>query len=200
MKRILLSLATIAMVLSTTVGATAAWYSDTETSNGNTFTAGSLNLTVDENDGTNVVKWTVGPMVPGNQPKGTFTLANTGNVAGYLDLENIAVKSYENGIIEPETAAGDVSDSEGELEDVLNLRLSTDLNCDGWINGSDVTFFNGKVGTIASSYDQNILIPAGGSACITGIYDWWTTTDDNMAMTDSFDLDITFELSQTTGQ
>lgn len=200
MKKILLSLAMIAMVSTAAVGATAAWYSDTETSNDNTFTAGSLNLTVDGNDGINKVKWTVGPMVPGNQPKGTFTLANTGNVAGFLDLENITVTSQENGIIEPETEAGDSTTPDGELEDVLNLRLFTDLDCNGWIGTGDTTFFNGKVGTIASSYDQNISIPAGGSACVTGIYDWWSTSDDNKAMTDSFDLDITFELGQTTGQ
>lgn len=200
MKQIALSIAMIALVASVAVGATKALLSDTETSNGNTFTAGSLNLTVDGNDGINTVKWNVGPMVPGNQPKGTFHLANTGNINGYLDLENIVVTSLENTIIEPETEAGDVSDPEGELEDVLNLRLFTDLNCDGWISTGDTTFFDGKVGTIASNYNQNISIPAGGNACVTGIYDWWSTPDDNKAMTDSFDLDITFELGQTTGQ
>lgn len=176
------------------------YFSDVETSNDNTFTAGSLNLTLDGNDGTNVVKWAVGPMVPDNQPKGTFVLANTGTVAGYLDLENIVVTSKENNIIEPEAAAGDVSDPEGELEDVLNLRLFVDLNCDGWISAGDTTFFNGKVGTIASSYDLNVLVPAGGSVCITGIYDWWSTPDDNKAMTDSFELDLGFELGQKTTQ
>jgi len=200
MKKILMSLAMIALVASVAVGATRALFSDTETSNGNTFTAGSLNLTVDGNDGINTVKWNVGPMAPGNQPKGTFHLANTGNVNGYLDLENIVVTSHENTIIEPETEAGDVTDPKGELEDVLNLRLFTDLDCDGWIGAGDTTFFNGKVGTIASGYDQNISIPAGGSACITGIYDWWSTASDNQAMTDSFDLDMTFELGQTAAQ
>lgn len=176
------------------------WFSDTETSNTNTFTAGSLNLTLDGSDGTNVVKWVVGPMVPGNQPKGTFTLANTGTVAGYLDLENIVVTNQENDLIEPEASSGDVTSSVGELQDVLNLRLFVDLGCDGWISTGDVVFFNGKVGTIASNYEQNVLIPAGGTACITGIYDWWSTPDDNKAMTDSFELDLTFELGQTTGQ
>jgi len=200
MKKIILSLAMIAMVSVVTVGATKAWLSDTETSFNNTFAAGSLNLTVDENDGTNTVKWTLSNLVPGNQPKGRFILENTGTIDGYLDLENIVVTSHENGIIEPETEAGDTTNTEGELEDVLNLRLVTDLNCDGWISVGDTTFFNGKVGTVASNYDLNVLIPAGGRVCVTGIYDWWLTVDDNKAMTDSFDLDITFELSQTDTQ
>jgi len=139
-------------------------------------------------------------MVPGNQPKGTFTLANTGTVAGYLDLENIVVTNQENDLIEPESSSGDVTSSVGELQDVLNLRLFVDLGCDGWISAGDTIFFNGKVGTIASNYEQNVLIPAGGTACITGIYDWWSTPDDNKAMTDSFELDLTFELGQTSGQ
>ena len=196
MKRIILGVFAISLALALAVGATVAQFSDTETSNGNTFTAGNLDLTVDGNNGVNTVKWTVGSLRPGNQPKGTFNLANTGSLAGYLDLTNILVTSHENVIIEPETEAGDVTDPEGELEDVLNLRLFIDLNCDGWISVGDTTFFNGYVGTIASSYDLDLSIPAGGNACITGIYDWWNTADDNKAMTDSFDLDMTFDLGQ----
>jgi predicted ribosomally synthesized peptide with SipW-like signal peptide len=200
LKRIVLAVLTIALVSVVAVGATVAKLSDTETSNDNTFTSGTLDLTVDGNNGINTVKWTVGPMKPGNQPKGTFQLANAGNLAGYLDLENIVVTSSENGIQEPEAEAGDVTDPEGELEDVLNLRLFHDVDCDGWIGAGETVFFNGKVGTIASGYDLNISIPAGGNSCITGIYDWWDTPDDNKAMSDSFELDMTFELGQTTGQ
>jgi len=196
LKRILLSVFAISAVLALVAGATVAQFSDTETSTGNTFTAGDLDLTVDGNNGVNTVKWTVGPMRPGNQPKGTFHLANEGNVGGYLDLESILVTSHENVIIEPETQAGDVTDTEGELEDVLNLRLFHDIDCDGWIGTGETVFFNGKVGTIVSSYDLDYSIPAGGNTCITGIYDWWDTADDNKAMTDSFDLDVTFDLGQ----
>ena len=194
---ILASLAVIAALVG--IGAFA-WFSDVETSNDNSFTAGSLDLVLDGNNGTNVVKWTVGPMRPGNQPKGTFKLENKGTLTGYLDLENITVTSAENEIIEPEANAGDVTDTIGELQDVLNLRLFYDADCDGWIGTGETVFFNDKVGTIAASYDQNIPISAGGYTCITGIYDWWSTPDDNKAMTDAFELDITFELGQTTGQ
>ncbi len=47
MKRILLSLSMIAFVGAIAAGATGAWFSDTETSTGNTFTAGSLDLKID---------------------------------------------------------------------------------------------------------------------------------------------------------
>jgi predicted ribosomally synthesized peptide with SipW-like signal peptide len=171
------------------------WFSDVETSN-NTFVAGSLDLSLDGNNGTNVVKWSVGPMVPGSHPKGTFVLANNGTIAGYLDLENITVSNLENGIIEPEAVAGDNTDSEGELVNIVDLQLFQDLNCDGLFDPDDIEFFNGKVGTVASSFDLNIPMSSGETICISGIFDWWSSPDDNMAMTDSFNLDITFELGQ----
>ncbi len=47
MKKIIVSLAIIAVVGAIVVGATTAFFSDTETSTGNTFTAGSIDLKVD---------------------------------------------------------------------------------------------------------------------------------------------------------
>lgn len=47
MKKIILSLSLIAIVAVVAVGATTAFYSDTETSSGNTFTAGAIDLKVD---------------------------------------------------------------------------------------------------------------------------------------------------------
>jgi len=47
MKKILLSLSVVAAVSAVVLGATTAFYSDTETSTGNTFTAGAIDLTVD---------------------------------------------------------------------------------------------------------------------------------------------------------
>ena len=47
MKKIILSLSMIAVVAVAVAGATGAFFSDTETSTGNTFTAGAIDLTVD---------------------------------------------------------------------------------------------------------------------------------------------------------
>jgi predicted ribosomally synthesized peptide with SipW-like signal peptide len=49
MKKILLSVSVIAVVAAVVIGVTTAFFSDTETSTGNTFTAGSLDLLVDSN-------------------------------------------------------------------------------------------------------------------------------------------------------
>ena len=50
MKKILISLSIIGAVAAIVVGATTAYFSDTETSKGNTLTAGTINLTVDGED------------------------------------------------------------------------------------------------------------------------------------------------------
>ena len=47
MKKILVSVSIIAAVAAVVVGATTAFFSDTETSTGNTFTAGSIDLKID---------------------------------------------------------------------------------------------------------------------------------------------------------
>jgi hypothetical protein len=158
-----------------------------------------LDLKLDGGD-VNVVKFTVSNMVPGNQPKGTYVLSNVGSVTGYLDLESINVTDYENGRTEPEIEAGDVSDGVGELSSVVNLRLFVDYGKDGWISVGDNVFFNGKVNTLPSSFNLNETIAAGGSLNIVALFDWWSTANDNLAQSDSFVLDIGFELGQTPGQ
>jgi predicted ribosomally synthesized peptide with SipW-like signal peptide len=52
MKKIILSFAAITLVAAVAIGATTAYFSDTETSEGNTFTAGSIDLTVNDDNGT----------------------------------------------------------------------------------------------------------------------------------------------------
>ena len=205
MRKILLSILTIALVVTATAGATRAQYSDTETSTGNTFTSGSLDLDVDGNNGTNTVKFTVTGMKPGSQPKGTYHLNNVGSIPGYLDIENISVTSNENSCVDPESDAGDSScgnpgAGEGELQDVVNLRLFEDNDCDGWIGAGETVFYNGMTGSVAGNYERNKQINAGGFTCVTAIFDWGSTADDNKAMGDDMTLNLTFELAQTTGQ
>lgn len=195
---------TLLLVLALASGlvGTGALLSDTETSNGNTFTAGTLDLAVDGNNGANTVKITVGNIAPGFQRIATWKLDNLGSLPGYIDLEGITVTSYENDCIEPEIEAGDIAgDPEGELEDVLGLDAFIDeAPSNGWFGAEDIKFHSGKVAGVANNYDLNLAIPAGGTKYITAQFNWWSTADDNKAMGDSFTLDITFELAQKASQ
>lgn len=203
MKKILLSLTTLVAVSALVITATRAYFSDTETSTDNTFSAGSIDLNVDGAN-TNSVKFTISNMKPGDQPTRNWTLSNVGTINGYLDLENILVTSQENDCLEPESEAGDTtctpSLGSGELQDVINLRLYLDKDKDGYWSTGDIMIYNGKLGNIAGNYDQNELIAVGSDVRINAVVDWWSTGDDNKAMGDGATFDMTFELGQTTGQ
>ncbi len=200
MKRILLSLVLIAAV-SAAVVSTGAYFVDRETSTGNTFNAGNLDLKVDGGD-VNVVKFTTGMLSPGSQPNGTWKLENVGNVAGYLDLHNIVVTDDENGRIEPEVEAGDPTEGVGELSSVLDCRIMLDQNGDGWLQTGDVILYEGKASGIPADLESNISIPAGGTVYINAIFNWFDNGEvaDSRAMTDIMNLGLKFELGQTTGQ
>ena len=203
-KKILISLLAIGVVAAVAIGATIAYFSDTETSIGNTFTAGVLDLNVDGGN-TNVVKFNVANMRPGNQPKGSYILANVGSINGYLDLENISLTDNENGCVEPEIEAGDTTcgnpgAGDGELGSLVNLRLFVDRNGDGWISASDTVFYNGPAGSVPTHFELDEPINAGSSTKIVALFDWWSSVNDNKGQNDSMVLDMTFELSQTTGQ
>ena len=90
MKKILLSLSTIAAVAAIVVGGTMSYFSDTATSTGNTFTSGTMDLKLsndNNNYGDDVTEtWNVSNMVPGGTPYvSTLYMKNTGSVdADYL--------------------------------------------------------------------------------------------------------------------
>ena len=86
MKKILISSSIIAVAAAVVIGATTAYFSDTETSTGNTFTAGTLDLKLWDGDSwENGVSGTVviGNMAPG-VPSGNFNvyIRNFGSMPG----------------------------------------------------------------------------------------------------------------------
>ena len=79
MKKIILSLAVIAVVAVVAVGATRAYFSDTQTSTGNTFSAGTIDIAI---NGTNATSWAgnynVGDLKPGETGNINFNIQNVG--------------------------------------------------------------------------------------------------------------------------
>lgn len=201
--KLISSILILALALIGIVGATAAYFSDTGTSNGNTFTAGSLDLKVNGTD-ENVRLFNLSDLhpeyfvVPGNQPHSEYEITNTGTIKGYLNIKNIVVTNEERTCIGPEIAAGDDPVSlVGELGDFLNLRLWIDTNGDGWISAGENKFFDGRINTLPASFLLNMDIPAGGTVKVIGVIsDWWSSSTDNLAQTDSVNIDLTFTLDQ----
>jgi len=121
-----LTLAALVVVAMIAVG-TFALFFDTETSTGNTITAGTLNLTADvtgggsvsgsktgSGDGVNQYL-TISDALIGDTGTITFTLANTGSAPGTLTIVSTGT-SDENTIWEPEAAAGGVTNGSGNGE------------------------------------------------------------------------------------
>lgn len=121
-RRIFLSLMVIAIAAALVAGATTAYFSDVESANG-TLTAGTLDLRVNDKDG-NVALFNLDNIYPGYSTSGYITLSNVGSLSGILKITSVSVENKENGLTEPEIEAGDKSDKEGELGDLVKIKLT----------------------------------------------------------------------------
>ena len=201
MKRILVSLMTMALVSALVGGGIYAYFNDTETSTGNTFTAGTLDLNLDGGN-TNVVKFTVDDVKPGDSSGGTWTVANVGNIPGYLDLESIGVSEAIGTTTEPELADEVPPGTDtAQLGNYLMVHIFIDANNNGsWDMGETDIFGTdaapAAISGIAGSYALDLSLTAsGGTNYITLLWSVGTTVD-NRIQGDSVTLDITFELQQ----
>ena len=107
MKKIILSLAAIVFVGAAVAGATGAFFSDVETSTGNTFTAGALDLKVDDvqhydglvcnNITAGIFQWALeNPQIPSARPElvgtpcdGTWTLTDLGPAHKFFNFSDV---------------------------------------------------------------------------------------------------------------
>ncbi|MBV0901878.1 hypothetical protein [Haloarcula salina] len=80
--------------------------------------ADSLDLAVDGRS----VLIRVADLTPGDGSTGSVVVRNSGSMSGTLGVSNASVSDDENGLQEPERAAGDTNAS-GELSDHLRVRL-----------------------------------------------------------------------------
>lgn len=108
MKRILMSVLVIGAVSVTAFGATSAYFTDTETSTGNTFTAGTLDLTLNETGGAPI---NLTNMQPGDMSSGTITVTNVGSLAGWLGAKSAYVE-VDGDTNAPDGTGADMSDDE----------------------------------------------------------------------------------------
>lgn len=156
MKRILLSLIIIVLASSTAVGATRAYFSDTEDINNNLFTAAKLDL---ELGAPLTLPFAVSDVVPGLNGNGTVRLTNvSGSIPGRLSITWTKTVDNENDLIEPETQSyprpagcsagtttGDYAGNGGELDFFLQLAPFIDVNKDGTFNTGDYQLaYNGQ--------------------------------------------------------
>jgi predicted ribosomally synthesized peptide with SipW-like signal peptide len=222
-RKILLSVMVIALAGALIGGGVYAYFSDTEASAGNTFTAGTLNL-VPSTSGTGPAeKYTVteggdgvnGKVVfttlaPGDSGSITWTLENDGNLDGILTMAS-DVTFEENGSNEPEDAvANNNGGGNGDLDEYMGVRLER-----------DGTYILGDASHYVPFSDLEAALDAESESLVasdtlTYVLEWAIASDvkgagadeefgtaddvevdDNIIQSDKATLDITFTLTQT---
>ncbi len=201
MKKILFSL--MAVLLSVgLIGAAFAYFSDVETSTGNTFTAGTLNLKVDSSDPGPINTFAVTKTFGGDFGWKDWVLKNTGNLAGSLDITFSNLVDAENGVNEPEDADTDEDGTvaepgtNGELAEVLALLIYIDEDGDNaYLLGTDTLVYGGVASGIVGEKLSNYAMVNGYDKSIR--IEWSIAASvDNEIQSDSAGFDIGFELLQ----
>jgi spore coat-associated protein N len=202
-KKILFTLMAVALCLGL-VGGAFAYFSDSETSTGNTFTAGTLDLKVDT-DPTSGVTWSDDPlptlnsiteidnminnMAPGDSISGDFGIKNDGTITGVADFTLTVTADDDNGLTEPES---DVDSTGGSGEGELSANIDVVLT----YNGAAV--YSGTLaGMSGNTYDAPSSIAGGATAS----WEYTISIDSgvgNIIQSDTCDIDIEFSLDQDT--
>ena len=207
-------------------GGTYAYFSDTETSTGNSLTAGTLNLvsTVSGTAPADATKYTLtaggdginGNVVltrvaPGDNGTIVWTLNNSGTLSGNVTMassnvtftDGVAAVDPESGVTVPHANNGG---SNGDLDEFVGVKLQ---RASTYILGDATTYvpFSGLQAILAA---ENQSIGAGGSLAYT--FSWSVATDivglggstalnalvdDNIIQGDSATIDIAFTLTQS---
>jgi predicted ribosomally synthesized peptide with SipW-like signal peptide len=162
MKKIAISLGIIGVVAAIVVGGTIAYFSDTETSTGNTFTAGSIDLGIDNTSYYNgkespTTTWSLSYDLDDQQgpgPDGAYLFFNFSDLKpGDWGEDTVSLHVDSNNawacVYMELTANDDVSSKEPELDagdevedsaDDLDGELAQELNFFFWIDDGDNVF------------------------------------------------------------
>lgn len=183
MKKILGSVGVLAVVGALVLGATGAFFSDTETSTGNTFTAGAIDLTVDSNATYNDVAYAAGTwgqneglditnekffsfvdLKPGDMGENTISLHVDNNPA--WACANITITSDEDvTCTEPEIGAEGAGVCVPGTTNAFNGEIGETLSLAWWADDGDNILQSDETNTLffMSGAKLNDLLAAGGA-------------------------------------
>ncbi|WP_083523467.1 TasA family protein [Methanofollis ethanolicus] len=215
--RVLYGVMGIALVALFIGGGTYAYFSDTETSTGNTFSAGTLNLSVGSDS---TLPFAFDNLKPGDTGvlADPWRINNTGTIAGNLTITCGEIINNENGLTEPEESVdftGGVL--EGELGANLTVAFWIDSNANNTLDTGDYYLrvdgdrieFNNEENALPddafaplNEYSEkswaNLATIAGGASAGTFHveYDLPGPTTGNDVQSDTCTFDLIFKLEQ----
>jgi len=214
MKKILGLTVAAMLVMGLVGGGTWAFFSDPETSTGNTLSAGTLDLQVDSGDVT-VNTLNVTAAYPGDSGSGSTTLDNVGSLAAELDIafgsvtntESVGSTEYESDVI----GGGGV----GELGAQATFAFYVDVDQSGTWTAGDIGLSANSTGTLYLQPGNSLEYQALDSYSSDSFDNVYTgtmaaaasddfiilyqvpTSADNTIQGDSLSMDVTFTLEQT---
>jgi predicted ribosomally synthesized peptide with SipW-like signal peptide len=222
MKKIIFSLAIIAAAAAVVIGGTIAYFSDTETSTGNTFSAGSLDLRFQADgkaapfadvNGAALFDTTAFPLLsdmkPGDKGERTVKLWVDNNPScGTVGIN--VTEDKDNLCTEPELVdeSGCKNDDLGELNDQVNFAVWADPNCNNILDTEESILVHGPL-TGSKVYSIGELPISEATAKCYGIaycFGTWNGTScdgsivNNASQTDSFKADIIINALQKRNQ
>lgn len=175
---------------------TVAMLSDTE-SDSATVSAGTIDLQLDGDDQT-VQFLTEADITAGAAGTATVDVANSGSRTGQIIVEVAALRNYENGLVNNEGSeddtGGDPGQGNGELQDYFEVAASFADGTTLW-TGYDTIAAKLSTGTV---YETGYQLASGDTG--TFELDWQLPNNvSRVVQSDSIELELSFELRQTTG-
>ncbi|MBP9819247.1 SipW-dependent-type signal peptide-containing protein [Candidatus Woesebacteria bacterium] len=206
-KKILLTIVAIGgLVTIGGVAVTSALFTDTETSGTNTFTAGTLNMTVGGTDGSAFENFTLTNLGEDGQVTGgkTWTIVNNGSIPGELTLSMNDLVNDDNNCNEPEAIVDNTCGAgEGELGANMTASILLDTDTTDGTPGVQVVstdLATSNIGEYASQWVTNagtvVIPPNGGQVNVT--MNWATdpAAYTNVIQSDSLAFGLQFDLVQ----
>ena len=180
-KKILAGIVVVGILALAIGWGTYSYFSDTETSSGNTFSAGTLDLKVNGIDDPLPVFFNVGNVKPGDSGSVSIQLSNTGSLTGEAILKFTNVVDNPGTTPEPE-----ILPDMGELSENLCIMI--------YVDSREV----GPAGPLAMIADQPIhLGPLGPGQSISLTIKWHIPSGvGSVIMGDIVTFDIEFSLVQ----
>ena len=215
-KKILVSLSVIAAVAAIAIGGTIAYFSDTETSAGNTFSTGVIDIKIDEQNPW-TESWNIKDMKPCETGYITFNIQNPGDNPVNVWKTVTVTETIDTPINEPECVYGggawDATNKacdithytpKSNLQDWMNYDLSVfvpiaDNKDGGWWQTIYKDEDNKRVGQINGQPIFLGMIPAKGSMKVTQSYHLIPETQ-NWAQADTMKFNITIYGEQLKGE
>jgi len=112
-------------------GGTYAYFSDTESSTGNTLSAATLDLKINGGDAA-ITTFNVSNVAPGDSASANSTLRNAGSLTGELDVATSAITNT------PYAGGGEFQDGTGDLGANAEIAMYVDIDMSGGPTAGDV--------------------------------------------------------------